>query len=67
MADLALDGGRAVGVVGGAVASSVAATVEFCEGTNTDVFAEVDVSCNGSYFLSKGFKNKHKGDQDSRW
>ena len=51
-------------MVGGAVASSVAATVEFCEGTDTDVFAEVDVSCNGSYFLSEGFK--HKGDQDSR-
>lgn len=35
-------------MVGGAVASSVTATVEFCESTNTDIFAEVDVSGNGS-------------------
>ena len=47
LADLALHGCRAVGVVRGAVASSLTSAVEFCECADSDVFAEVDVSCDG--------------------
>lgn len=49
LADFALHGRGRVGVVRGAVAPSVATTVEFCQGTDTDVLAEVYVPCNGSY------------------
>ena len=48
LADLALDRGRGVGVVRGAVPALVAAAVELGERADADVFAEVDVSCDGS-------------------
>ena len=36
-------------MVGGAVASSLGTTVQFCEGTNANILAEVDMSRNGRY------------------
>lgn len=48
LADLPLNGGGRVGVVRRPVAASVAATVQFCEGPNADVFAQVDVPCDSS-------------------
>ena len=48
LANFALHRGGRFVVVGGTVSTPVASTVQFCEGTNTDVLAEVDVSCNRS-------------------
>ena len=45
LADFALNGCRGVGVVRGTVPAPVASAVKFCEGTDADVFAQVDVSC----------------------
>lgn len=53
LADLALHGRRAVRVVRGAVTPAVAATVKLGQGTDADVFPEVDVPCNGSYCIGE--------------
>jgi hypothetical protein len=47
----ALDVGGGIGVVGGPVAPAVAAAMELGEGADTDVFSEVDVSCNSGLRL----------------
>ena len=49
LADLALDGSGGVGVVRRTVTASVAATVKFYEFANADVFAKVNVPCDGGY------------------
>ena len=51
LADLALDRGGGVCVVRGAVTTSVAASVELCQGTDPDVFAEVDVAGYGGWIV----------------
>jgi len=39
--------------VGREDSATVAASVKFCKGTNSNIFAEVDVSCNGGYNQSQ--------------
>ena len=48
LADLALDGSGGVCVVRRTVTASVAAAVEFYEFANADVFAKVNMPCDGS-------------------
>ena len=47
LADVPLDRGRGVGVVGGSDSSSVLASVELGERSDTNVLSEVDVSSDG--------------------
>lgn len=47
--DFALNRGGAVGMVRGAVSAAVATTMEFCQGADTRLLAQVDVTGNGSY------------------
>ena len=47
--NFALDRGRTVGMVRGAVPAAVTATMEFCQGPDTHALAQIDVTSNGSY------------------
>ena len=49
LADVSLDRGRGVGVVRGSDSSSVLASVELGERSDTNVLSEVDVSSDGGY------------------
>lgn len=61
LADLALNRGRSIRVVRWAVAATVAAAVQLGQGADTDVFPEVDVSCDRGCSFGGGGVREGKG------
>jgi len=54
MTDFALNRGRTVGMVRGAISAAITATMELCQGPHTHTLAQVDVTGNGSYTKLSG-------------